>query len=422
MAISLQLYLSTILQNTYSLVIFPMVMGGLIESLKIGATQTNSGEFSKAILTYLDALKMDENNATAWFCLGVLYSKTGSVKDAVEAFMKCDENYPDHPPTLANLAYLLVESEPERASDFAKRALPHLEQDENLHNIASMSKPEETPELVFIESEPILEESVDQNLDTGISPVSDKPSRQEEARALSSSGDHSTAVSIWKDLLEQTPDSPEVWRGLGEALSSAGYEDRAVQCMKRADQIESDSIVEPELEISTDNQDVVDDDELLLIAADEVRSIPVVEERGSLDDSLGWYNMGINLLNEGKNDEALSSFEKAIGGCPSSEVELRVKAQNGRGNALYNEGRYPESIIAYHTAIGLDPKSVSGRTLFNMGSSYAAVEMFDDAIKCFSQSLERGLDESEAELCEKQISRCRVLAREQAKRQARNIR
>ena len=422
MAISLQLYLSTILQNTYSLVISPMVMSGLIESLKIGATQTNSGEFSKAILTYLDALKMDENNATAWFCLGVLYSKTGSVKDAVEAFMKCDENYPDHPPTLANLAYLLVESEPERASDFAKRALPHLEQDKNLHNIASMSKPEETPELVFIESEPILEESVDQNLDTGISPVFDKSSKQEEARALSSSGDHSTAVSIWKDLLEQTPDSPEVWRGLGEALSSAGYEDRAVQCMKRADQIESDSIVEPELEISTDNQDVVDDDELLLIAADQVRSIPVVEERGSLDDSLGWYNMGINLLNEGKNDEALSSFEKAIGGCPSSEVELRVKAQNGRGNALYNEGRYPESIIAYHTAIGLDPKSVSGRTLFNMGSSYAAVEMFDDAIKCFSQSLERGLDESEAELCEKQISRCRVLAREQAKRQARGIR
>ena len=422
MAISLQLYLSTILQNTYSLVISPMVMSELIESLKIGATQTNSGEFSKAILTYLDALKMDENNATAWFCLGVLYSKTGSVKDAVEAFMKCDENYPDHPPTLANLAYLLVESEPERASDFAKRALPHLEQDKNLHNIASMSKPEETPELVFIESEPILEESVDQNLDTGISPVSDKSSKQEEARALSSSGDHSTAVSIWKDLLEQTPDSPEVWRGLGDALSSAGYEDRAVQCKKRADKIESDSIVQSEPEISTDNQHDVDDDDLLLIAADEVRSVPVVEERGNLDDSLGWYNMGINLLNEGKNDEALSSFEKAIGGCPSSEVELRVKAQNGRGNALYNEGRYPESIVAYHTAIGLDPKSVSGRTLFNMGSSYAAVEMFDDAIKCFSQSLERGLDESEAELCEKQISRCRVLAREQAKRQARGIR
>ena len=422
MAISLQLYLSTILQNTYSLVIFPMVMSGLIETLKLGATLTNSGDYSTAILTYLDALRMDENNATAWFCLGVLYCKTGSSKDAVEAFEKCDEKYPDHPPTLANLAYLLEESEPERASNFAKRALPHLEQDEKLNNIASISKPEETQELVFIESQPINEDPADQILDMGISPDSVESSRQEEARALSSSGDHSTAVSIWKDLLEQTPDSPEVWRGLGEALSSAGYEDRAVQCMKRADQIESDTNEQSEPEISTGIHDDVDDDELLLIAADEVRSAPVVEERGSLDDSLGWYNMGINLLNEGKNDEALSSFEKAIGGCPSSEVELRVKAQNGRGNALYNEGRYPESIVAYHTAIGLDPKSVSGRTLFNMGSSYAAVEMFDDAIKCFSQSLERGLDESEAELCEKQISRCRVLAREQAKRQARGIR
>ena len=422
MAISLQLYLSTILQNTYSLVIFPMVMSGLIETLKLGATLTNSGDYSTAILTYLDALRMDENNATAWFCLGVLYSKTGSSKDAVEAFEKCDEKYPDHPPTLANLAYLLEESEPERASNFAKRALPHLEQDEKLNNIASISKPEETQELVFIESQPINEDPADQILDMGISPDSVESSRQEEARALSSSGDHSTAVSIWKDLLEQTPDSPEVWRGLGEALSSAGYEDRAVQCMKRADQIESDTNEQSEPEISTGIHDDVDDDELLLIAADEVRSAPVVEERGSLDDSLGWYNMGINLLNDGKNDEALSSFEKAIGGCPSSEVGLRVKAQNGRGNALYNEGRYPESIVAYHTAIGLDPKSVSGRTLFNMGSSYAAVEMFDDAIKCFSQSLERGLDESEAELCEKQISRCRVLAREQAKRQARGIR
>ena len=422
MATSLQLYLSTILQNTYSLVIFPMVMSGLIETLKLGATLTNSGDYSTAILTYLDALRMDENNATAWFCLGVLYSKTGSSKDAVEAFEKCDEKYPDHPPTLANLAYLLEESEPERASNFAKRALPHLEQDEKLNNIASISKPEETQELVFIESQPINEDPADQILDMGISPDSVESSRQEEARALSSSGDHSTAVSIWKDLLEQTPDSPEVWRGLGEALSSAGYEDRAVQCMKRADQIESDTNEQSEPEISTGIHDDVDDDELLLIAADEVRSAPVVEERGSLDDSLGWYNMGINLLNDGKNDEALSSFEKAIGGCPSSEVELRVKAQNGRGNALYNEGRYPESIVAYHTAIGLDPKAVSGRTLFNMGSSYAAVEMFDDAIKCFSQSLERGLDESEAELCEKQISRCRVLAREQAKRQARGIR
>ena len=398
-------------------------MSVLIDTLNLGASQTNSGDYSAAIETYLGAIEIDDRSATAWFCLGVLYSKTGSKIDAVEAFERSDAICPDHPPTLANLAYLLAESEPERAGDLAKRAVPHLEHDQELAAIASKSKPEEIPERVFIESQPIHQDLADNDPDADNYNDIDENDRKEEARTLSSSGDHSTAVSIWKDLLEQTPDSPEVWRGLGEALRSAGYNDRSEQCLKRAEQLESQASRESMQDATTVLDEAeVDDDEFLLIAAEESLHKSEFEERGSLDDSLGWYNMGINLLNEGKNEEALSSFEKAIGGCPSSEVELRVKAQNGRGNALYNAGRYPESVVAYHTAIGLDPQSVSGRTLFNMGSSYAAVEMFNDAIKCFTQALERDLEKSETELCEKQISRCRILSREQAKRQSRGIR
>ena len=167
----------------------------------------------------------------------------------------------------------------------------------------------------------------------------------------------------------------------------------------------------------------MDPADALMLAVEEAKLNTVdVDTRSDLDDAVGWYNMGINLLNEGKHDEALSSFEKAIGGCPSEEIELKVKSQNARGNALYNAGRYPESVMAYHTAIGMDPNSVTGRTLFNMGSSYAAVELFDDAIKCFTQALERGMGKEEAELCEKQVSRCRLLAREQSKRQSRAMR
>jgi len=242
------------------------------------------------------------------------------------------------------------------------------------------------------------------------------PNSYEAARDLSTVGDHTGAVAIWKGLLEQSPDSPEVWRGLGEALRSAGYDDRANQCFKRAEGIES----EPPEEIypvETQEEDLAD---ALILAVEEAQSVQIEPvSRGDMDDAIGWYNMGINLLGEGKNDEALSSFEKAIGGCPPSETDLKVKAQNGRGNALYNSGRFTESVVAYHTAIGMDPHSVTGRTLFNMGSSYAAVEMFDDAIKCFTQALDRGLEKQESELCEKQISRCRLLSREQAKRQSR---
>ena len=236
----------------------------------------------------------------------------------------------------------------------------------------------------------------------------------EEARTMTKTGNHTGAVSMWKGLLEESPDSPEVWRGLGDALRSAGYDERANQCFKRADNLDSEPLPAPLVVEEND----FDPAEALLMAVEDIQAVEKIPQ-GDLDEAVGWYNMGINLLGEGKNDEALSSFEKAIGGCPQSEIELRVKAQNGRGNALYNSGRFSESVVAYHAAIAMDPHSVTGRTLFNMGSSYAAVEMFDDAIKCFTQALERGLQKEESELCEKQISRCRLLSREQVKRQSR---
>ena len=142
-----------------------------------------------------------------------------------------------------------------------------------------------------------------------------------------------------------------------------------------------------------------------------------IERSGDLNASIEWYNKGLSLLQEENGEEALTCFEKAIGGCPKDEVELRVRAQNGRGHALFKSSRFAESVLAYHTAISMDSNSVTGRALFNMGSSYAALELYDDAVKCFTQSLERGLEKDDAELCEKQISRCRLLSREQLKRQ-----
>ena len=379
------------------------------------AKLAKSGNDDAAITSYLSVLELDADNATAWYCLGVLYARTNSLDKAVEAFEKSDQIFPNHPPTVANLAYLLVDSDPLAASIYAKSALVTISENDELTSIADYNEPTDQ-KRVFIEARQIEEvetQNIEHSTYLDIDPI---PNSYDEARTLTTVGDHSGAVAMWKGLLEQSPDSPEVWRGLGDALRSAGYEDRAIQCFKRAEGIES----EPPRETPHVESNEEDMAEALILAVEDVQSVEAeTHSRGDLDDAVSWYNMGINLLGEGKNDEALSSFEKAIGGCPSSEIELKVKAQNGRGNALYNSGRFSESVVAYHTAIGMDPQSVSGRTLFNMGSSYAAVEMFDDAIKCFTQAIERGLEKQESELCEKQISRCRLLSREQAKRQSR---
>ena len=384
------------------------------EKLDLASNLARSGNDNEAIESYLSALEIDSENANAWYCLGVLYTKTNSIDKAIASFEKSDRIQPNHPPTIANLAYLLADRDPSAASEYAKSAIVTISDDAKLTSLAEFSEKNEQ-NRVFVEATKI---ETHEPQDEGFTALltSEDTGSFEEARSLTNTGDHTAAVSIWKGLLEESPDSPEVWRGLGEALRSAGYDERANQCFKRADGIESSPLPETPVVDELEN----DPTEALLMAVEDVQSVESEPlSHGNLDDAVGWYNMGINLLGEGKNDEALSSFEKAIGGCPQSEIDLKVKAQNGRGNALYNSGRFSESVVAYHTAIGMDPRSVTGRTLFNMGSSYAAVEMFDDAIKCFTQALERGLEEKESELCEKQISRCRILSREQAKRQSR---
>lgn len=375
-----------------------------------------SGDLEGAIRIHCSVIDIDSNNATSWYCLGVLYFETGLLGKSIEAFENSDRIYPNHPPTLANLAYLLEKEDPESASDYANAAMINIEDDEKLESISKHPKSSELEDRVFVEARQIEKKNTQ---DDDFSALVDFSERTpiDEARELTSTGQHSRAVAIWKGILEDSPNSPEVWRGLGEALQQAGYDDRAKQCMDRAKAIENEKQINELPEKNTDNERSIQS--LAKVAEEAISRNLDNSNDGDLEDAIGWYNMGINLLNEGKNDEAISSFDKAIGGSPISAIDLKVKSQNGRGNALYNSGRFPESIVAYHTAIGLDPKSVSGRTLYNMGSSYAAVEMFDDAIKCFSQALERGLDKSDAELCEKQISRCRLLSREQSKRQKR---
>jgi len=50
-----------------------------------------------------------------------------------------------------------------------------------------------------------------------------------------------------------------------------------------------------------------------------------------------------------------------------------------------------------------------------MGSSYASIELYSDAVKCFEQAKNRGLDKEDEKLCQTQISRCKLLIKEQRK-------
>ena len=358
------------------------------------------GHNNEALEAIEYAIAIGDDRAKTHYNHSQILKELGKIEQSSQSISNALISDPEHINSLISMGEIKIQqNETEEAISFWERAYTISSDEELMIRIQkakdSVSKDEE------IESgEELVMESIDEKISI--------------ARALTEDGDYVNSVKAWKRLLEVKRDSPEIWNGMADSLSAAGHVDRALQCRQKANSLimeERDgSISEPEEELD------------LIAAGKEAQEIMENTDNSPEVDaniSIEWYNKGINLLAEERGSEALSSFEKAIGGAPKEELELRVKAQAGRGHALYQMGKYGDSIRSYHTAISMDPEGVSGKLLYNMGSSYASLELFQDAVKCFIQAIDRGLDDNDRALCKKQLSRCKILAKEQARRASR---
>ena len=129
------------------------------------------------------------------------------------------------------------------------------------------------------------------------------------------------------------------------------------------------------------------------------------------NQDVAWYNQGVGLIESGKYREALSCFDRAL---PSfaGDDDMIIRILNGRGNSYYYLEEYPKCVEAYHQAMLIRPAEVRGKTLYNMGSAYAEMERYPDAMKCFEQSIPRGLEPEEVKRAKEQIRRCGILLKE----------
>lgn len=128
-----------------------------------------------------------------------------------------------------------------------------------------------------------------------------------------------------------------------------------------------------------------------------------------------WYNKGVGLIEDKKYREALSCFDRALPSFADND-EMVIRILNGRGNALYYLEEYPKCVESYHKAMVINPSGVQGKTLYNMGTAYAEMQRFGDAIKCFEQAIPRGLDKDQQKLAKEQIRRCNILLKEQQRK------
>ncbi len=397
------------------------------------------GKYKKSLNIYNSIIDIDENNVNALYSIGVIKAHQKENNVAIEFFEKVNDIMPNHPPTVANLSYLLEKERPIEAAEYARIALitfPDMDDlnrivkilengkeleivddEESEEEVLLISKPviesesindEESEEEVLLVSEPVTTDSEDDVLELL---VSSELTSEDKARELNNTGDYIGAVKLWKEILEMNPKSYEAWYGLSESLKMSGHSEKSIQCRNRGDMLKN--------EVNTPKESIFDEDKDENLVDNDLFNEDLKENstyKENVNISIEWYNKGINFLSEEKSSEALSCFEKAIGGCPKEEKELRVRSQNGRGDALYQMSKYSESILAYHAAISLEPSLLTGRTLYNMGQSYAFLELYEDALKCFEQSISRGLEKDGIEICKTQINRCKILLREQNKR------
>lgn len=428
-----------------------------IEEVKLKAEELlKSQSPSEALDLIQPRLEGDQsNNPSLWSLCGLCLAQLGHVEDAIQALEYSIRIGQDEAKTHYNLAQLLRKSDqideakqslanallcdPGHINSLVARGEVYADEGDNesaqqhwnrvvaidanhpiSERLATLNSKisedlEESMESEPIVEEPHNEESYDDDsndIESEIDITDTKGYRIALARKLTESGDAMGAVNAWKEVLEEDKQSPEVWNGLADALSVAGHIERAQQCRQRAEFLLSQETRE---DVEAEQVAEIDLIQAAAEAQEKLSELPAHEEE-SVNVCIEWYNRGLALLSEENSVEAMNCFEKAIGGAPREEAELRMRSHNGRGHALYQLGRYAESIQAYHAAISLDPGSVSGRTLYNMGSSYAAVEHYADAIKCFEQALQRGLAAEDIDLCKTQINRCRLLNKEQMKR------
>ena len=434
-----------------------------------------------AIAALEHATQLDETVASGWYNLGSLYARNDNVDGAKEAFESTIEIDKRHAKARRKLLEYAKEENDVGLVISHGMILLESQDDQTLRDeIVQMLLQCGETEVKVLEYitgiSPTMPEAP-QLAQYALDLLSPGASI-ERARALTLKGENIEAVTQWRELIQDDKENPVLWRGLAKSLEAAGDLDTAQRCHSKAQTLEAPTstqqqfdtppppptatppavapeppamVAEASMQSTISPQPVQEAqqttaaNDLLLTpiertpkAVDTTPNVEVDLAKAALDatamvqvnqitssdsssvanQDISWYNQGIQLMEDGKYREALSSFDRAL---PSfaHDSQMVIRILNGRGNAYYFMEEYPACVESYHKAMMIDPSNVRGQTLYNMGTAYAEMERFPDAIKCYEQSIPRGLSAEESKRAKEQIRRCTILEKERKKKLAR---
>ncbi|MBW4593151.1 MAG: tetratricopeptide repeat protein, partial [Brasilonema angustatum HA4187-MV1] len=93
------------------------------------------------------------------------------------------------------------------------------------------------------------------------------------------------------------------------------------------------------------------------------------------------FNQGLALYKQGKLDQAIASYRKALQIDPNDR-----DAHNNLGNALYEQGKLDQAIASYRKALQIDPNDPNAH--YNLGNALYEQGKLDQAIASYRKALQ----------------------------------
>jgi tetratricopeptide (TPR) repeat protein len=169
------------------------------------------------------------------------------------------------------------------------------------------------------------------------------------------------------------PENYAVWVNLGDELSSNGQSDEAIDCLRKA------------IELNPNQASAYNDLGGILNSQkkDYDGSIVCLKKAIELEPTLGaaHANLGESFRYKRQWDEAIAEFKKA------RELDPTLTGISAKlGAALHGKGQWDEAIASLREAIELDPKHAEAHS--NLGAILCDVKHdYDGAIACFRKAI-----------------------------------
>ncbi|MEE2748286.1 MAG: tetratricopeptide repeat protein [Candidatus Thermoplasmatota archaeon] len=428
----------------------------------LGALRRRNGDLASALKCFEKAVDLDQNYSKAANALAQSAMKLGEIETAMKGFRTLLSIEPSHESgvTFAELLIDIAEGEGRvleldatlprtlpAGPEMAQEALRHLPENELALRARALSIAGEHAESVTLWKGLLETNKEDPNLWLGLARSlsaagsEDKAAAcREKARALGAEvSEPVVEIAVHSEPQVESNNAEEIVensdsQSMDEGDPWAAFdEDESEEEVPQTPQITTEEIVEHEAALDTVQEpepvtyEPVSEEVDLAAAALEAQAGIMSEYEVKADSSsvanqdIEWYNKGIELLNKDRYREALSCFDRAL---PSfkDDKAMAIKILNGRGNCFYYLNEYKDAIENYFKAFGIDKGLTKGSALYNMGTSYAELESYDNAIHCFNQSFGKDVGEplsgENKKRAKEQIRRCKILLKEQKKNAA----